>query len=67
MRYSMIDVAPGVLVWQEDYAGWTAGKPSLKFFRRPIYAHRLMNRSVPNILDLSRLLNISPTITIHYD
>jgi hypothetical protein len=49
MRYSMIDVAPGVWVWQEDYAGWTAGKPSLKFFRRPIYAHRLMNRSVPNI------------------
>ena len=36
MRYSMIDVAPGVWVWQEDYAGWTAGKPLLKFFRRPI-------------------------------
>lgn len=25
MRYPMIDVAPGIWVWQEDYVGWTPG------------------------------------------
>lgn len=25
MRYPIIDVAPGIWVWQEDYAGWAPG------------------------------------------